>query len=86
MSNRLFGVMWGVLFFVVVVVCQPVAVFAADEETEPGWVLAYALVVVCLLGAVALLSGRLAGRKNTVFTDTEIAARREAELKKSMKH
>ncbi|MDR2761110.1 MAG: hypothetical protein LBB88_00745 [Planctomycetaceae bacterium] len=86
MSNYIFNLFWGVLFFAVVVLCQPSIALAQESESEPGWVLAYALVLVLLFGAVTLITVRLAGRSDSAFSDTELAAKREEEIKKIMKH
>jgi protein-S-isoprenylcysteine O-methyltransferase Ste14 len=75
-----------VLFFVAVTFCQPALVLAEDGESEPGWVLAYALVLLFLGALVTVLAVRLAGRRDTVFSDAELSAKREEEIKKATKH
>jgi protein-S-isoprenylcysteine O-methyltransferase Ste14 len=89
MSNYLFKFVCGVLFFVAIIFFCPVLVLAQEgsgDTSEPGWVLAYALVLICLAGAVALLTVRSAHRNDTVFTESELAAKREEEIKKLTKH
>ncbi|MDR0392552.1 MAG: hypothetical protein LBH59_11630 [Planctomycetaceae bacterium] len=89
MSNYLFKIVFVVLFFVTLI-CQPELIMAQEggggDTSEPGWVLAYALVLICLGGAVTLLTVRLAKRNDTVFTESELAAKREEEIKKITKH
>ncbi|MDR2168908.1 MAG: hypothetical protein LBP59_02080 [Planctomycetaceae bacterium] len=86
MSNKFFNIVWGVLFFVTIIFFQPAITLAAEGEAEPGWVLAYALVLVSLGGAITLVAVRLAGRNDSVFSESELAAKREEEIKKIMKH
>ncbi|MDR1486173.1 MAG: hypothetical protein LBT09_15310 [Planctomycetaceae bacterium] len=88
MSNYLFNFVWGVLFFILVSFGQSAFVLADEggDLSEPGWVLAYALVLFSLGGAVALLTVRLAGRSDTVFSEAELTAKREEEIKKITKH
>lgn len=86
MSNYVFNLVWGLLFFVAVTFFQPALVLAEESESEPGWVLAYALVLLFLAAIVAILAVRLAGRRDTVFSDAELSAKREEEIKKATKH
>jgi uncharacterized membrane protein len=86
MQVYIFNLLWSVLFFAAVVLCQPSIALAQENESEPGWVIAYALVLVLLFGAVAIIIVRVAGRSESAFTDTELAAKKEEEIKKIMKH
>lgn len=76
------------LFFVAVCVfLHPVCAFAADEDGEggPEWVLSYFLVCLCLGLGVAILL-RPCNRSDTAFSQEEVDARHEEEMKKLMKH
>ncbi|MDR2642986.1 MAG: hypothetical protein LBC74_09350 [Planctomycetaceae bacterium] len=89
MSNYIFNLVWSVLFFVVMIFYQPVLLLAEEgggDSSEPGWVLAYALVLFSLGAAITILTVRLAGRSDTVFTESELAAKREEEIKKITNH
>jgi type VI protein secretion system component VasK len=86
MSNYFFNLVWSVLFFAFITFCQPALALAEGGESEPGWVLAYALILILLFGAVTVIVVRTAGRRESAFSESELAAKREEEIKKITKH
>lgn len=68
----------------IILLFQPGYVFAAEEEAESvDWTMGFGLLFVFVLLASVLVM-RPSKRRDTVMTDDEIMAEREAQLKKEL--
>ncbi|MDR1480842.1 MAG: hypothetical protein LBJ00_18105 [Planctomycetaceae bacterium] len=86
MTRNILDFVFGAIFFALITVCQPAIVSAQESESEPGWVLAYGLVLLLFFAAVTIIAVRLGGRKDTVFSDTELNEKKEKAIRDARKH
>jgi len=80
--NRITTALFSILFFMQTVVCLAQK---EGKEEKPEWVLSYFLICLMIGLAVAILL-RPTKRRDSAFTNDELAKQREEAMKKMLKH